>query len=245
MTDPVQIEYLADAAWPAAHQEALGPWKLRATGGSGRRLNSVFTATRERVSIEEARTWVAQAELIYAARRQKAVFQLSAATRAEGLDEYLAGRGYFVDGVSEVWTAVLSPSHSGSGEVVLSDHAEEAWLDCAVESPDKRAFHAQVIGRIAVPCCFAAVHVDGEAVGCGMAVSQGGCAGIFCMATRPNHRRRGVGSAVLRALLNWAAQRNDRAAYLQVMKENEAAQALYNAHGFARAYDYHYRIAGG
>lgn len=242
--DPVEIELLADAAWPAAHQERVGPWKLRATGGSGRRLNSVFTATRERVFVEEARALVEQAESLYAARGQRAAFQLSAATQAEGLDEYLAGRGYFVDGVSEVWTAVVSRSYAGDGRVVLSDRADAAWLDCAVESGDKRKLHAQVIGRIAAPCCFAAVHVDGEAVGCGMAVSQEGCAGIFCMATRANYRRRGIGSAVLRALLKWAADRNDRTAYLQVMKENGAAQALYSGHGFRRAYDYHYRIAG-
>lgn len=245
MTDPVEIELLADAAWPAAHCEAVGPWKLRATGGSGRRLNSVFTATRERISPEEARSLVGEAERRYAARWQKAAFQLSAATNAEGLDEYLAGRGYVVDGVSEVWTVGLSESDSASGEVMLSDHADEAWIDCAIEPGDKRMLHSQVIERIAAPSCYAAVHVDGEAIGCGMAVSQEGWTGIFCMATRPEHRRRGIGSAVLRALLKWAAERNDRGAYLQVMKENLAAQALYRAHGFARAYDYHYRIAGG
>lgn len=242
--NPVEIELLADAAWPAAHQEALGPWILRATGGSGRRLNSVFTATRERISREEAGRLVGEAERRYAARRQKAVFQLSAATNAEGLDEYLAGRGYVVDGVSEVWTVGLSSSSSASGEVMLSDHADQAWLDCAVEPGDTRMLHARVIERISAPCCFAAVHLDGAAIGCGMAVSQEGCAGIFCMATRASHRRRGIGSAVLRALLNWAAVRNDRGAYLQVMKENVAAQALYSGHGFRRAYDYHYRIAG-
>jgi hypothetical protein len=44
--DPVTIERLADAAWPAAERERLGPWTLRATAGVTRRANSAFTAVR-------------------------------------------------------------------------------------------------------------------------------------------------------------------------------------------------------
>ncbi|MEX2146079.1 MAG: GNAT family N-acetyltransferase, partial [Candidatus Rokuibacteriota bacterium] len=45
-SDIPDIERLADAAWPAAEQVALGPWKLRATGGVTHRANSVFAVPR-------------------------------------------------------------------------------------------------------------------------------------------------------------------------------------------------------
>jgi ribosomal protein S18 acetylase RimI-like enzyme len=75
-----------------------------------------------------------------------------------------------------------------------------------------------------------------------MSASGDGHAGIFCMATREVSRRRGIGLALVRELCNWAVTRGDRHVFLQVMRDNEAAKELYRKVGFARAYDYHYRV---
>jgi hypothetical protein len=91
--DPVLIEQLADAAWPAAEQAPLGPWKLRATHGVTRRANSVFTAGDGDASAVELTKWVQAAEAFYSRRSLPAVFQISAATGASGLDALLAARG--------------------------------------------------------------------------------------------------------------------------------------------------------
>src|SRR6185312_7162556 len=96
--DAALIEHLADAAWPAAEQVPLGPWKLRATHGVTRRANSVFTAGIGDTSALELTKWVQAAEAFYSRRSLPAVFQISAATGASGLDALLAKRGYGVSG---------------------------------------------------------------------------------------------------------------------------------------------------
>ena len=50
-------------------------------------------------------------------------------------------------------------------------------------------------------------------------------------------RGTGLGSAVLRSLLAWGAERGATTTYLQVVVANTAAQELYQAHG----YDVHHR----
>jgi ribosomal protein S18 acetylase RimI-like enzyme len=55
----------------------------------------------------------------------------------------------------------------------------------------------------------------------------------------PGHRRAGLGSAVVRALVAWAGARE---AYLEVEQRNLPALALYGRLGFAPAYDYVHRL---
>jgi ribosomal protein S18 acetylase RimI-like enzyme len=66
---------------------------------------------------------------------------------------------------------------------------------------------------------------------------------VFCMATEPAARRRGVARAVLGALAEWSQQQAARGLYLQVERDNTAAQALYASLGFSRSHGYHFRIA--
>jgi ribosomal protein S18 acetylase RimI-like enzyme len=247
--DPVLIEQLADAAWPAAEQAPLGPWKLRATHGVTRRANSVFTAgTEEAGSAAELTKWVQAAEAFYLRRSLPAVFQISAATGASGLDALLANRGYAVNGVSEVWTletrTFKAKQPDGEWAVRRSDDPDEAWFDCAFdEIAQRRRVHEQIVRRAPQPRLFvSASAADATVVGCGMATSAQGHAGIFCMATRPTHRRRGVGLALVRELCAWTVERADQRIFLQVMTENEAAKTLYRKVGFESAYSYHYRV---
>ena len=247
MIDPVAIERVADAAWPAAEQAPLGPWKLRATHGVTRRANSVFTAGPDDASAANLERWVAEAEAFYARRSLPAVFQVSAATGARGLDALLEARGYSISGASEVWLLDAHRVEQVNGDrawdVLRSDEPDEGWFDCAFDEPrERRRVHEQIVRRAPRPRVFVSAVVDGVVAGCGMSASGEGHAGIFCMATREAYQRRGIGLALVRELCNWAETRGDRHVFLQVMRENEAAKQLYRKVGFARAYDYHYRV---
>ena len=79
-------------------------------------------------------------------------------------------------------------------------------------------------------------------MGVGLAVCEHGWAGLFCMATDPRLRRRGIARAVLHELARWSRRRAGRL-YLQVERENAPAQALYADAGFVRSHGYHYRVA--
>jgi ribosomal protein S18 acetylase RimI-like enzyme len=248
--DPVLTEILADAAWPAAEQIPLGPWKLRATHGVTRRANSVFTADHRDVPAGDLEQLVADAERFYARRSLPTVFQISAGTGATRLDTLLARRGYTINGSSEVWAAQTDhfkahskPAADGDWTPHREDEPTTAWFDCAFdEPPDRRRVHEQIVRRVPRPRLYVSAGADNLVAGCGLAISAQGHAGLFCMATRPAYRRRGIALALVRELGAWAKSLGDRDIFLQVMSENDAAKSLYRMAGFEFAYRYHYRV---
>lgn len=56
----------------------------------------------------------------------------------------------------------------------------------------------------------------------------------------PDHRRQGLGLAVMAALLAWGAERGATTAYLQVLGDNAPALALYERLGFRTHHAYRY-----
>ncbi|NUS35423.1 MAG: GNAT family N-acetyltransferase, partial [Pseudarthrobacter sp.] len=63
----------------------------------------------------------------------------------------------------------------------------------------------------------------------------------YCMATRPNVRRQGHGTVVLRSLLHAGEQEGLSGYWLLVTAANHGAQALYGKAGFTTAGSYLYR----
>ncbi len=63
-------------------------------------------------------------------------------------------------------------------------------------------------------------------------VQGGRHAHIFLLYVVPEHRRRGVGTALMRYVENWARSRGDHQIGLQVFKSNTAALNLYNQLGY-------------
>ncbi|MEA5513724.1 GNAT family N-acetyltransferase [Nodularia sp. UHCC 0506] len=55
---------------------------------------------------------------------------------------------------------------------------------------------------------------------------------IFLLYVIPEHRRRGVGTALMQYVENWAIQRGDRQIGLQVFQSNSAALNLYHHLGY-------------
>jgi ribosomal-protein-alanine N-acetyltransferase len=58
---------------------------------------------------------------------------------------------------------------------------------------------------------------------------------ILTLAVDPAQRRRGVGSALLSAAMAYAAELGAALMFLEVAVTNDAARALYAAHGFTRS----------
>ncbi|YAF98848.1 MAG: GNAT family N-acetyltransferase [Nodularia sp. CChRGM 3473] len=55
---------------------------------------------------------------------------------------------------------------------------------------------------------------------------------IFLLYVDPKYRRRGIGTALMKYVENWATQRGDRQIGLQVFQSNQAAVNLYSQLGY-------------
>jgi N-acetylglutamate synthase len=140
---------------------------------------------------------------------------------------------------------------------VLPDSAEEAlfrghgWV---AESTDADTLF-QIAGVAAArrtlprvprpPACeydeegdLVTVHIGDRASG--VAAYADDWVGLRGIEVAPDHRRQGLGLAVVAALLEWGAERGATTAYLQVLGDNHGALALYEGLGFTTHHAYRY-----
>jgi N-acetylglutamate synthase len=75
----------------------------------------------------------------------------------------------------------------------------------------------------------------------GIAVVEGSLCALFCVAVRPELRRRGVASRVVGALADFGIESGARWLCLEVAERNVAAVGLYERLGFTRRYGYIHR----
>ncbi|GAA4237382.1 arginase family enzyme/GNAT superfamily N-acetyltransferase [Streptosporangium album] len=231
-----QIERRAAQAWPASFTEDREGWLLRHTPGGGwKRSNSALPLLGRTTTVDEV-------EAFYRERGQPACVQVSPAEHHRSLDAALAARGYALTGKTLVLTAstadVIAETTSTIPVETVDDPARWPRLFAGL---DGRPASSEVIARIASPTALLAVDTAGRTAGMGLFVADSGWAGIFCMATHPDHRRRGVATAILGAGARWAAGQGAERLYLQVEEHNETARNLYARIGFTPSHTYHYR----
>ncbi len=248
---PARLDRLADAAWPAEESEILGPWKLRAARGVTQRANSVLTtppgpAVFHPADDRHIDRLIDLAERFYAQRGLPAHFHISPARFPPDLDDRLAARGYDIVSPAQVWTGDAAEVQRAIGAldspVVLDAVPTDDWIACAFDNPlATRHVRAQIVGRIPGPAAFASIRDGDTIVAAALAVGADDWTGVFCMATRPTHRRRGHARALIRAIAARGLSGGRRRMYLQVMADNAPAQSLYRAAAFAFAYPFHFR----
>jgi N-acetylglutamate synthase len=94
--------------------------------------------------------------------------------------------------------------------------------------------------RVEGDLATATVLVDGVEAASGVAALDGDWVGYRSIAVDPAYRRRGLGLAVMGALVELSAERGASTAYLQVLGDNVAALALYERLGFVEHHRYRY-----
>ncbi|MBR7837906.1 GNAT family N-acetyltransferase [Actinospica durhamensis] len=247
MTDTWQIEQYATQAWPATEAVEKEGWLLRHTPGvPRRRSNSALPQTRGRTVL----SGLPGVEEFYAARGMPVCIQVSPAEEHAELDALLAERGYQRGAATQVWVAPVGTVIKESAPatplgVTVAQHPTRAWLDAFValdNHENGRETADLVLTRIPGPAAYLSVEHGDEVVGMGLVVAAPGCAGVFCMATHPAHRRRAIATGILHVGARWAAARGTEEMYLQVMDENDAARRLYAGVGFGLSHSYHYRL---
>ncbi|MDT0345996.1 GNAT family N-acetyltransferase [Streptomyces litchfieldiae] len=230
---PWRIERRAARAWPARHVEERDGWLLRHTPeGNRKRSNSALPLLGAPPSVPAL-------EDFYAERAMPVAVQVSPAEHHRKLDTLLADRGYTRTAGTLVMTADAKAVLAAAGDPAGVERvADTSRWPALFEAVNGHADSMTVIGRIE---SGAALLAHGT-TGLGLTVTEDGWTGLFCMATHPGHRRRGVATAVLAAAARRSLEQGAPRLYLQVEEDNVPARGLYEGLGFTTSHTYHYRI---
>ncbi|HSO91018.1 MAG TPA: GNAT family N-acetyltransferase [Arthrobacter sp.] len=240
------LEELMDAAWPAADREESGGWVLRAASGVTQRANSVWPrepgadAHGLFAALREARLW-------YRNRRLPLIFQVFEDPSYAPLNAVLDEEGFTRQSETLVLIrdgATDSPETDSGVEISAEPSPEWLRLWWSVDGRGGETALAVARGILErCPSLYALVRDDGgrpAAVG-RLALPPGGAGGLYCMATRPDARRRGHAARILQALLREGDARSLNSYWLLVMASNAGARELYARAGFQAAGRYLYR----
>ena len=253
------LEALMDAAWPAPERHDTGEWVLRAAGGVTQRANSVWPrmpAADDAAAVRDAASW-------YRLRRLPVIYQIFDHDGAAPLNAELDSLGYTRQSETLVMSRPAEPLDGlpASADVEISEHPSVEWLELWW-SVDGRggAGELETAREILTGCpaLYALVRDDdgGPAAVGRLAVVTGGTAdpggaadpgaagswgGLYCMATRPDSRRRGYATRIQQALFSAGAERGLAGYWLLVMASNTPARELYARAGFYEVSRYYYR----
>lgn len=205
-----EAEAHTSSLWPTVERVPLGEWELRSeTAPAGRllkRANSCLAMGSPDHPFDEA---VAAVESFYVDRSRDPLVQLEAGSATE--DAFRdAGWLPLPIGESQMLLASVARVRRALG-------AQQAAVDLTVTAGRAVA----TTGSGCDPLAEGQAHVDGDWVG------------LHGVVVDAAHRRRGLATAVVAELLEWAAEQGAMTAWLHVETVNVAGRALWESLGFA------------
>lgn len=232
--DTEELTRITSRGWPPIESVRLGEWELRASGRFTGRANSVAVHGSPGIPFEDA---VAEVEAFYALREQPALAQVvvgSVHEKSFTSAGWEPMEGYFGGAVVQI--ADLDPAYAADPEACLSDTVDDEWLSHYGRVNDPVAARAVLEG----PAQVAFIKIGTPTVAIGRVAVTGEWAGIACVEVEPDARRQGLATRIVDTALAWAVEHGADKAYLQTMRTNEAALALYKPYGFVDHHNYVY-----
>jgi N-acetylglutamate synthase len=231
-------------SWLAWH-EVLGDWTLRAGGGFTGRANSCHAVGDPGVSMPQAADRIiafaidheipALAQVIEGSPEEQALRNLGwvsayqpTVVLVSRLADFLAGRP--ADPVVQIRDR-LQPDWELAYQCSRPTSADPGIVQMILDGSPPRAF-AAVAGEAADDC--------GDLVAIARGHQSGDWLGLTSIWTRPDHRQRGLATAMMATLGHWAARQGARYVYVQVATVNQAGIAAYTRLGFAPHHRYLY-----
>ena len=242
-----RLEEMALNASGAFQSLLYDGWLLGHRAGPTKRLRCINPTYRSSLPLERKLSYCTD---FYRAAGLPAIFRMLPFAQPAGLDAFLAERGWNEFERTLVMRAGLAAAMALPAPAVEVEFiAMAAWVEAT------RALLGiasetlpRLLDRTAsypLPQIGALVCRGGEVVACGLAKVEEDHVGLFAVHTASGWRGKGLGRAIVGALLADAQQRGARTAYLQVTAQNAPALALYRRFGFETAYDYWYRARPG
>jgi N-acetylglutamate synthase len=247
-------ERRALASWPALETEPLGEWLLRAAGGYSGRANSVLAVGDPGVPLDDAlhrvrafyadRGLPAWAQVVVGSDEQHALTSAGWVPARPGEEDTL----FQLASVSAARRVVRRTLPTVVPAVTVSDRASDGWLADDEHSLSHGTTARTVLEGPAEVGFVTVTAPEGTQViakgrvarGSGVVPGDDDWAGITNVWVSPEHRRARLGTVVMGALLEWAAERGVTTVYLQVRGDNPGAVAAYERLGFVTHHAYRY-----
>lgn len=227
-------------------------WLLRAGRGWTRRSNSVLpVGSPDRPlpgAVDTVTAWYRERGLRPCVMLPRPV---GAATADDPLGAVLLERGWTERRPADVltgWTDTVLEAPAAAPEGITArhrDHPDEQWL--AGGSPrllEHLDTAREVLARPARQVFVIAHDVEGGTAGVVRVVLSDGWAGVLGLHVAPAHRRRGIGRWLTREAARAARDAGASLTYLQVERDDPAAQTLYRALGLRPHHEYVYLEPG-
>lgn len=235
--DPEDLTRITSRGWAAVESLPLGGWELRASGGFTGRANSVAVHGDPGLPLDDA---LAEVERFYRDRGLPARAQVVVGSRwhtaflAAGWRPSTGARPGAVVQVATLGTYRADP------EGAVSTTTDDDWLALYGRlSPEHHAIATAVLEGTPT---VGFVSIGSPAVAIGRVVVTGEWAGIAAVEVHPDRRREGLGRRVVETALAWAVEHGADKAYLQTMRDNTPALALYAPFGFVDHHEYAYLV---
>ena len=213
---PAELFQMMEATWPPARTWTQGAVTLREGAGGGQRVS----AASVRDAFTDADIMAAETAM---GNRLFLVQQ-----GQDALDAALAGRGYRLHDPVVVYAADTGRLTGDLPPLAAFAHwpplqiARDIWAEGGI-GPARVA----VMDRVTGPKTAVLARHDDRPAGMVFVAMHKTDAMIHAVDVRPALRRRGVGTVLVRAAANWAAEQGARRMMLAVTEQNIAARALY------------------
>ena len=259
------MEEISLNAWPSYRSELYDGWIIRYSYNYTPRTNSVEQVGQSSIPIEEK---IRFCENAYQHHGTPAVFKINPLT-SPSFDELLESRGYRQIHETDVMTAELSkarlmpnaieefefhnplglPSSVRFGDdlvVLVRPEISDEWISGVLHlngtcSPLLRRIVPSMYKAIPKKVIVCSIEIDGRMVASGLGICDREFIGIYAIYVSPSCRRRHYARAICSTLMLEGSKQGATKAYLQVVKGNEKAKALYSSLGFEDFYTYWFR----
>ena len=238
------IEELSMNAWPALQTKLYDGWVLRFADGYTFRANSINPIYRSTISLHEKLNFC---EKEYEHINLPIVYKLTSDSQPKDIDIELEKRGY--QRTKEVSLKILQMCNYyqiEAGNVHITTEFMDDWFTgffkCSNITNENNQMTAKKMLNNIIGVIWVSKLVDNKVIGCGFGVVERDYIGIFDIVVDKSFRGNGYGKNIMHSILNTAAKKGVKTAYLQVAVGNIVAENLYKKLGFYEEYKYWYRV---